>query len=97
MDYRLFFIRLKAGLSAAAAVILIQDRKAVLLKGRAPASILAAFSDIAEAYAINSAVIAVRKSGRSTVLRFSGPVPDGARQRFRNVWFSSPERKIMGV
>lgn len=97
MDYGLLFLRLKARFSRASAVILILNGKAVPLKGIVPSSILAAFSDLSATYSIDKAIITVRKSGGSTSLLFSGPVPGAARQRFRNIWFSFPERKMTGV
>lgn len=93
----MFILKLKALLSTARIVILIRNRKAVLMRGRIPASTLAAFSDIARAYRIDGAMITVRGSGGPSVLSFSRGVPDNARQRFRNIWFSYPERKTTGI
>lgn len=94
---RFLLLKLKASLSTASAIILIQSGKAMILKGTVSSSILNSFSDIARLYAIDRATIAVRKEHGALVLRFSGKVPDSAMQRFRNVWFSYPERKVMGV
>lgn len=91
------FLKIRAILSAAPVVILIRDGKAVLLKGNVSASVLAAFTGTAHTFAIKHALITVRRSGGSAVLRFSASVPDTARQRFRNIWFSFPERKMTGV
>lgn len=90
-------LKIKAGLSTASAVIVIRSGKAILLKGSVSASILTSFSDVARLYAIERATITVRKDRGALVLRFSGKVPGPAMQRFRNVWFSYPERKVMGV
>lgn len=91
------FLKVKASLSTAPVVIIIHDEKALLLRGRVSPSILASFTDIAKKFGISEAVISVRKSGGSTLLRFSGDVPDTARQRFRNIWFSFPERKMTSL
>ncbi|MEJ2683879.1 MAG: DUF3634 family protein [Candidatus Sulfobium sp.] len=91
------FLRLRANLSTAPVVILIRDGKTVLVKGSVSASILAAFRDISRAHRIDQAMITVRRPGGSDVLGFSGDVPDAARQRFRNIWFSFPQRKAMKV
>jgi hypothetical protein len=88
-------LKLKAKLSTAPVVILIHDGKAVGIRGGVPASILNAFSSVAGVYALDRAIIAVRRSGRSAGFSFSGTVPDAARQRFRNIWFSYPERKML--
>jgi Protein of unknown function (DUF3634) len=88
-------LKLKAQFSTARVVILIRDGKAVGIKGTVSVSILTAFSDVARAHAIDQAMITVSKSGGSVVLRFSGPVTDAARQRFRNIWFSYPERRMV--
>jgi hypothetical protein len=88
-------LKLRAKFSTAPVVILIHDGKAVEIRGGVSASIMIAFSDVARAQAIDRAIITVRKSGGSVVLRFSGPVADAARQRFRNIWLSYPERKMV--
>jgi hypothetical protein len=92
-----FFLKLRASLTTASVIILIEDGKATPFRGRVSAPVLASFSDIAGTFAVDSAMITVRQSGRSTVLRFSGNMTDQAKQRFRNIWFSFPERKLTGV
>lgn len=92
-----FLLKLRASLTTAPVIILIEDGKAMSFRGRVSASILASFSDIARAYAVDRAMITINKSGLSTTLGFLGNMPDPARQRFRNIWFSFPERKMTGV
>jgi len=88
------WLRLRAILSTAPAVIMIEDGSARTIRGDLSNSLLSEFSDLAEAEGIDDGLIIVDRTSRGTVLRFSGPFSAGAKQRFRNVWFAHPARKM---
>jgi len=52
------------------------------------------FGEAADAAGIDCGLITVARAGQGTVLRFSGAFDAGTKQRFRNIWFAQPVRKI---
>jgi hypothetical protein len=88
-------LNLKAQLSSAPVIIVIEDGRARGLRGNLSDGLLNEFSGIARAHGIDQGIIRVDEEVRGTVLQFVGDFSDDARQRFRNVWFSRPELKKM--
>jgi hypothetical protein len=89
------WLTLKAQLSSAPVVIVIEGGRARRVRGNLSDGLLTEFSGIAKAHGIDQGIIRVVEEVRGTVLQFSGAFSEEARQRFRNVWFSRPERKKM--
>lgn len=90
-------LKLRARLSFAPVVILIEDGRARKIRGNISNGLLSEFTLVAAEKQIRSGLITVNKDGRGPFLSFSGPFDGIAKQRFRNVWFAQPERKMMKV
>jgi hypothetical protein len=89
------WLALKAQLSSASVVIVIEEGRARGVRGNLSDGLLNEFSGIAKTHGIDQGIIRVDEEVRGTVLQFSGDFDEHAKQRFRNVWFSRPERKKM--
>jgi hypothetical protein len=90
-----FLLNLKAQLSSAPVVIIIEDGRARGVRGNLSDGLLIEFSGIARSHGIREGIIRVHDEVRGPVLQFVGEFSDDARQRFRNVWFARPELKKM--
>jgi hypothetical protein len=67
-------------------VITVRQGKVHVLRGEAPPDFLRECRSLVEAQGIPDMTVRGIGNGRTTALRFSRGVPDGVRQRFRNVW-----------
>ncbi len=75
-------------------MILIEAGKVRPVRGHLSNCLLSEFGEVAESAGIDYGLITVARAGQGTVLRFSGPFDVAAKQRFRNIWFAQPVRKV---
>lgn len=90
-------LRLKAKLSFAPIVILIEEGRTKKIRGAVSLSLLHEFSQVSKDKEIRNGLITIIKDRQGFVLNFSGSFDKATQQRFRNVWFSQPVRKMMKV
>jgi hypothetical protein len=92
-----FLLRLRARLSRAPVVILFDSGRARRVKGNVSGKLLAEFTEVAGAKGVTDGLITVVDGPHGPALRFVGRFDTSARQRFRNVWFARPQRKLTRV
>ena len=90
-------MKIKAILSPAQVVILIEEGRAKSMKGYVSGKTLSTFSQVAAEKGIKNGVVAVKTKNERQTLRFSGPFDAGTKQQFANVWFAQPHRKKLIV
>ena len=97
MSWKGRWYSLRARFSMAPVVILIRDGVMECVRGKLPLSMLKDFAELVQERHIDDALITVSKGQNATTFSFSSGVDESTKQRFRNMWFAYPERKIMGV
>lgn len=66
--------------------VAIRDGRAELVAGPAPGNFVEACSDVARRSHLARGEVYGVPDGDAVRLRFSGPIPEDDRQRFRNLW-----------
>ena len=92
-----FLVRIKARLSPAQVLILIEEGIAKSVKGYVSKNILSTFSQMATEKGIKNGIVAVKTKEEKQTISFSGPFDTGTKQQFANVWFAQPQRKKLIV
>ncbi len=88
------WIRIQAALSKAPVAIIIENGKAKKIRGNVSNGLLAKFSEVARSEKVRSGLVTVIQIENEKRIQFSGISNDTTQQKFRNVWFSQPERKL---
>lgn len=97
MTWKGRWLAIRARLSLAKVVILIADGRLRCLRGSLPPALLGEFKELVRTRGVKDALITASGGNGGTSLSFSSNVDPSTQQRFRNVWFAYPDRKMMGV
>ena len=92
-----FFLKMRAKFTSAPIAIIFLDGVASRAKGQVSQKLLNEFTRVANEKNVETGLITVVSEGGVTALRFKGGFDASAKQRFRNIWFSQSERKMMRV